>query len=830
VPLSEGNVGDLSGEQWQDLVDRAGQLEKVLSAGAISVDLGRFLPPPEARHRRAVLHELIKTELEARYRHHQGCLLEEFIRRYPELGGVHNLPAGLLYEEYRLRLTFGDPPSLEEYQDRFPRQFDEFQQQVNLNPPTIAPGQTLTPRSSPVVVKKAPDVKKVDVAAEQKTSSTVFATVRPALTPSSNSPQLPASSSRKSSTTSSSQVLLPPGEGYELLERVGKGAFGEVYRARAPGGVIVAVKRMFHSWDDEASQRELKALNRIRELRHPFLLQTHSYRAYEDRLVIVMELADGSLQDRFNECRAAGLPGIPLDALLQYFTEAAEALDFLQKEKLSHRDIKPQNLLHLKGHAKVADFGLARVQEATMEHTMSGCGTPAYMAPEMWQGDISIHSDQYSFAMTWYQMRTGLLAFTAKNRMELFNQHQNEKPNVSEVPEKEQKVLLRALSKNPDKRFPGCVAFVEALKEASAPPKPPAPSRAPNVKVLVASLAAVLIAFSIGAWLIWPAKPLPPAPWLPEGWEAESASLVQDRQGHEFYQRLKRSVGGQDVVMVAILQKTTADLPTFYAMENKVSNDFYGVFMADPRSEQLFAKYKSRPGCDKLVSPGPLAFLDHDDEDELDKVLALASAIGLADSPRGPNPFATLAARITGRRLPLWCRGGYAPEASPPSLFLGFAGPKGRLPVFRVTPTEAHCFAEWLGGRLPSKRQWLESSGLYDDHKNAGPFEGDINDRAGLAVASFLIGPRPIDWGPLNVSPRGCRQMAGNGFEWTRDLIDKDGEIPLEEMRATRQVIYLGQSYLNREPATFESLKEERAKYCTEASYDIGFRVVIEPP
>src|SRR5262249_29202248 len=157
---------------------------------------------------------------------------------------------------------------------------------------------------------------------------------------------------------------------------------------------------------------------------------------------------------------------------------------------------------------------------------------------------------------------------------------------------------------------------------------------------------------------------------------------------------------------------------------------------------------------------------------------ALASAIGFADSPRGPTPLAALAARITGRRLPLWCRGGYAPEAHPPSVLLGVAGQKGRLPVFRVTPTEAHCFAEWLGGRLPSKKQWLEAAGMFDDHKKAGPFEGDITDKAGLAVASFLNGPRPVDWGSQHVSSRGCRQMAGNGFEWTRDLIDKDGEIP----------------------------------------------------
>ena len=152
-------------------------------------------------------------------------------------------------------------------------------------------------------------------------------------------------------------------QGYQFLERIGKGQFGEVYRALAPGGVVVAIKRIFRSLNDESSQtRELKALHKLRELRHPFLLQIHNFQAFEDRLLIVMELADGSLEDRLKECQAAGRSGIPVEELLRYFMEAAEALDFLQQQKLSHRDIKPQNLLHLKGHAKVADFGIARPQ------------------------------------------------------------------------------------------------------------------------------------------------------------------------------------------------------------------------------------------------------------------------------------------------------------------------------------------------------------------------------------------------------------------------------------------------------------------------------------
>src|SRR5262249_16687094 len=153
----------------------------------------------------------------------------------------------------------------------------------------------------------------------------------------------------------------------------------------------------------------------------------------------------------------AGLPGIPANELLRYFAEAAEALDFLHQQKLSHRDIKPQNLLHLKGHAKVADFGIARSQENALDHTLNVGGTPVYMPPEMWNGNISVHSDQYSFALTWYEMRTGRRAFSGTKHLELAQQHVGGKPDLSGVPQAEQKVLLRALAKDPNQRFPTCV-------------------------------------------------------------------------------------------------------------------------------------------------------------------------------------------------------------------------------------------------------------------------------------------------------------------------------------------------------------------------------------
>ena len=213
-----------------------------------------------------------------------------------------------------------------------------------------------------------------------------------------------------------------------------------------------------------------------------------------------MELADGSLRDRFKECQAAGLSGIPVDELLRYFGEAAEALDYLREQKLSHRDIKPENLLRLKGHAKVADFGVARHQENTIDQTMHVAGTAAYMPPEMWRGEISLHSDQYSFAATWYEMRTGCRLFSGKTQWEIAQQHMNETPELSAVPATEKTVLLRALAKKPEQRYPSCTAFVQDLAVAllrlpSAPP--PIPNNGWSIKVVLALLGLTLTALLI---------------------------------------------------------------------------------------------------------------------------------------------------------------------------------------------------------------------------------------------------------------------------------------------------------------------------------------------
>src|SRR5947209_3781688 len=160
-----------------------------------------------------------------------------------------------------------------------------------------------------------------------------------------------------------------PIPGYKLIERLGGGGFGEVWKAEAPGGLFKAIKFVYGELqsdnasidDDSRAEQELKALSRVKTVHHPYILSLERYDIVDGQLMIVMELADRTLWDRFRECRSQGMPGIPREELLKYMEETAEALDLMNSQfQLQHLDIKPQNLFLVFNHVKVADFGLVK--------------------------------------------------------------------------------------------------------------------------------------------------------------------------------------------------------------------------------------------------------------------------------------------------------------------------------------------------------------------------------------------------------------------------------------------------------------------------------------
>jgi hypothetical protein len=261
-----------------------------------------------------------------------------------------------------------------------------------------------------------------------------------------------------------------PISGYRLIEPIGSGGFGEVWKCEAPGGLYKAIKFVYGNLksddiDGVRAEQENRALQRIREVRHAYILSLERIEEVGGELIIVMELADKSLHDVFVEYQATGSRGIPRDKLLRYMQEAAEALDWLnEKYNLQHLDVKPRNLFVVSDHVKVADFGL--VKHLGGQSGIQSGVTPLYAPPETFNGKISPHSDQYSLAIVFQELLTGMRPYTGKNVRQLALQHLQGEPDLRSLSEAERPVVSRALAKEPENRYPSCVAFVRALRKA----------------------------------------------------------------------------------------------------------------------------------------------------------------------------------------------------------------------------------------------------------------------------------------------------------------------------------------------------------------------------
>lgn len=263
-----------------------------------------------------------------------------------------------------------------------------------------------------------------------------------------------------------------PIPGYKLIECLGSGGYGEVWKAEAPGGFLKAIKFVHGDVEHVNSvevEQELRSLECVKSIRHPFILALDRFDLIDGQLVIVMELADRSLWDRFEQCRAQGLPGIPREELLLYLGEAAEALDMMNSQyNLQHNDVKPQNLFLLHNHLKVGDFGLVKNLEGLRALGNSGF-TAIYAAPESFNGIISRCSDQYSLAIVYQYLLTGHRPFVGPSWRQLMMQHLSDPPNLTSLPEGERPVVARALAKNPEERHASCLDFIRMLLANGTP-------------------------------------------------------------------------------------------------------------------------------------------------------------------------------------------------------------------------------------------------------------------------------------------------------------------------------------------------------------------------
>jgi len=296
---------------------------------------------------------------------------------------------------------------------------------------------------------------------------------------------------------------------YELLAEIGRGGMATTYRAR--DRVLdraVAVKVMHPNLGQSpefaaAFRREAQAAAR---LSHPNIAAVYDSGQDGANHYLVMELVEGeTLKARIKH---AGGP-LPISEAAAIARQIALALQIAHAHGLIHRDIKPHNVLVTPGGAvKVADFGIAQAASATAEDETRVVGSANYLAPEQARGEPGAPtSDIYALGVVLYELLTGALPFTGATPVAVAHRHLYDTARVPRdlnpaVPQRLQEVVLKALQKRPEQRYPDITTFIAALdaatKEAAPAPQVITTPRRKRRRVLPLVLVTVLLLFIAG--------------------------------------------------------------------------------------------------------------------------------------------------------------------------------------------------------------------------------------------------------------------------------------------------------------------------------------------
>ena len=259
---------------------------------------------------------------------------------------------------------------------------------------------------------------------------------------------------------------------YEVLELIGEGAMGTVYRAYHAQLARTGAVKVMHaiSPDADSIARFRHEAQAIARMRHQNILNVFDFGEYEGTPYMIVEyVPGGNLAGRLSH----GL--LPWGTTLRFLRGIAAGLDYAHSQGIVHRDVKPANVLLEKDETLVlADFGLAKLLQGSSLTSLTGVttGTPAYMAPEQVTGhEVGPAADRYSLATIAYEMLTGLIPFEGEGVIELLYAHVHSDPARPstlnpQLNEKVDAVIMRGLAKAPGSRWATCEAFVNALAAA----------------------------------------------------------------------------------------------------------------------------------------------------------------------------------------------------------------------------------------------------------------------------------------------------------------------------------------------------------------------------
>lgn len=257
---------------------------------------------------------------------------------------------------------------------------------------------------------------------------------------------------------------------YRILEKLGEGGMGVVYKARDTKlDRVVALKFLPHHQQPykEEQERFLQEAKAASALNHPNVCGIHSIGEYEEQTFIDMEYVDGgTIREKISKS------SLKLSDALSYAVQIGEALQEAHVNGVIHRDVKAENIMVTsKNQIKVMDFGLAKLKGSLkLTRTSSTVGTVAYMAPEQLQGgDADARSDIFSFGVVLYEIFTGKAPFRGEHEASMMYSILNERPVPMqeirpEIPADVDRIVQRALEKDPEDRYQHVDDMVSELR------------------------------------------------------------------------------------------------------------------------------------------------------------------------------------------------------------------------------------------------------------------------------------------------------------------------------------------------------------------------------
>lgn len=263
-------------------------------------------------------------------------------------------------------------------------------------------------------------------------------------------------------------------ERYKILETLGRGSMGLVYKALDPKiNRLLAIKtiRFSDEFDEdiiqEVKNRFFREAEIAGQLSHPSIVTIYDLGDDRDLTYMAMEYLEGENLEKFITKNNL----LPLEKVLHVVASVAEALHFAHRADVIHRDIKPANIMLLKsGGVKVTDFGIAKAISSSRTKTGVILGTPNYMSPEQIMGQkIDPRSDIFSLGVLLFQLLTGELPFQGDNLSSLLYQitqlrHPPLRNQNPKIPKACEQIIDKALAKNPEERFQSAAEFARLLR------------------------------------------------------------------------------------------------------------------------------------------------------------------------------------------------------------------------------------------------------------------------------------------------------------------------------------------------------------------------------